>query len=120
MKNSTSEKSIQEAVIDLYLNVKVRKQDDVRTQLIKLDRFEKNSLEKEKEKLQKTNPILIIDYIKSSLEILIKMKVQDKLQSVTQLGSCEEFTDSEINIYEKEFRHLEAEIRNHIRVRRII
>ena len=29
MKSNISEKSIQEAIIDLYLNIKIRKQDEV-------------------------------------------------------------------------------------------
>lgn len=35
MKLNTSEKSIQEAIIELYLNVKIRKQDDVKRLIIK-------------------------------------------------------------------------------------
>jgi hypothetical protein len=115
MKNP-SEKSIQEAIIELYLNVKIRKQDDVIRNLIKLDKFEHNSLEKEKEKLLKTNPLLILDYIKSSIEILINMKVQEKLQTTVQSRNSEEISDDDINVYEKELRHLEAEIRSHIKV----
>lgn len=60
--------------------------------------------------------MLILDYIKSSVEILINMKVQEKLQSVAQSRSSEEISDCEINVYEKELRHLEAEIRTHIKV----
>lgn len=60
--------------------------------------------------------MLILDYIKSSIEILINMKVQEKLQSLGQSKSSEELTDDEVNVYEKELRHLESEIRGHIKV----
>jgi len=62
---------------------------------------------------------LILDYIKSSIEILINMKVQEKLQSTVQSRNSEELSDEEVNVYEKELRHLEAEIRGHIKVFRI-
>ena len=64
----------------------------------------------------KTNPMLILDYIKSSVEILINMKVQEKLESVAQSRNSEELSEAEMNCYEKELRHLEAEIRTHIKV----
>ena len=60
--------------------------------------------------------MLILDYIKSSIEILINMKVQEKLQSVSQPKEIGDISDAEINVYEKELRHLEAEIRSHIKV----
>jgi hypothetical protein len=47
------------------------------------------------------------------------MKVQEKLQSTVQSRNSEELSDEEVNVYEKELRHLEAEIRGHIKVFRI-
>lgn len=44
------------------------------------------------------------------------MKVQEKLQSVEQSRNSEDLSESEMNVYEKELRHLEAEIRTHIKV----
>ena len=57
-----------------------------------------------------------MDYIKSSIDILINLKVQEKINSNVQSRNSEEISDAESNVYEKELRHLEAEIRTHIKV----
>ncbi len=84
-----------------------------------IENYNEDFLEKEKEKLRKTSPFVIISYIKSSIEILIDLKVQEKLQEIE--GKKEEFVDNfefgdGINEYEKLLRKLEANIRSYVKV----
>jgi len=73
----------------------------------------------------------LIEYIKSSIEILINLKVEEKINALKEnkeksLQSNNKFQtsnyedDDEINDYEKLLRQLESEIRNHIRVTHIL
>ena len=75
--------------------------------------------------MRKTSPFRLIEYIKSSVEILIDIKVQEKLQEnkiKTQKEKENNFsgynTDEEINEYEKLLRKLESDIRTYIKVKK--
>ena len=73
----------------------------------------------EKENLKKLNPTLILEYIKSSIEILININVHKKIEEFklkSSRANITEYTEDDVNIYEKSLRQLEAEIRNHIKV----
>lgn len=61
---------IQEALIDLYLNVKVRSKDEISD-------YDEDDLLKERENLYMTSPIDLINYIQTSVEILMNIKVED-------------------------------------------
>lgn len=61
---------IQEALIDLYLNVKVRSKEEIND-------YDEDDLEKERENLYSTSPIDLITYIQTSVEILMNIKVED-------------------------------------------
>ena len=75
----------------------------------------------EKEKLMKWSSLILLDYIKSSIEILVNIKVQEqmdlkKVRSTSDnnlLSTNEEESSKE---YEKLLWQLESEIRNHIKV----
>ena len=75
----------------------------------------------EKEKLMKSSSLILLDYIKSSIEILVNIKVQEqmdlkKVRSTSDnnlLSTNEEESSKE---YEKLLWQLESEIRNHIKV----
>lgn len=110
MKKNKSKPTLEEAIIDLYLNVKIRKQEEIET-------IEDNALEYEKEKLRKIDPITLIGYIKKSIEILVDIKVQDKLQASAEHLTSYYGSDNTVNEYEKLLRKLEADIRNFIKVR---
>ena len=69
----------------------------------------------------------MIEYIKSSIEILINLKVEEKInalkenrekssQSNNKFQSSNSEDDDDVNEYEKLLRQLESEIRTHIRV----
>jgi protein associated with RNAse G/E len=61
---------IQEALIDLYLNVKVRSKDEIND-------YDEDDLMKERENLYMTSPLDLINYIQTSVEILMNIKVED-------------------------------------------
>lgn len=62
----------------------------------------------------KTHPYTIIEYIKTSIEILIDLKVQEKCAE--QLQQDSQLHSEEPNNYEKLLWKLESDIRNFIKV----
>ena len=97
-------------------------------------------MEDEKRKLLTVDPLIIIDYIKQSIEILLSLKTEEspssqitsplehrspktfehkKSCSITSAASAKEGTWSvggALNEYEAMLQKLEADIRNHIRI----
>ncbi len=84
------------------------------------------NLDQEKEELKKSSSFVILDYIKSSIEILIDLKIQEKLENLkyeNQNNSQDQvsfYDDEGVNEYEKYLRKMEAENRNHIKVLKLI
>ncbi len=73
--------------------------------------------------MKKSNPLLIIGYIKSSIEILINLKVQEVLKereskrAVSSIPIYDSYDNGDgINDYEKLLRKLESDIRGYVRV----
>ena len=72
--------------------------------------------------MRRASPFTIIEYIKSSIEILIDLKVQERMQERESQreegdGNFNNFNfDDETNEYEKLLRKLEADIRTYIKV----
>jgi len=58
---------LHEAIIDLYLQVKVRSNDEI-------DRFGQDQFKKERERLLKFDSLTVLDYIRTSIEILMQLK----------------------------------------------
>jgi hypothetical protein len=67
----------------------------------------------EKENLRKTDSLTVIEYIKSSIDILIQMKVDEQVESI-QRERAEKEEDQQD--YESVLVKLESDIRGHIRV----
>lgn len=114
MENTKKNEKLHEKIIELFLNVKIRKQEDINIS-------GKEDDEKEKEKIRNKDSFEIIDYIRQSVEILIDLKVKEKID--WRNNNPEEFkqmnlplTDSELDEYEKLLRKYEGDLRNHIRV----
>lgn len=61
---------LMEALIDLYLSVKIRSNEEI-------DNFGEDQLSKERSKLRNVEPYTILDYIKTSIEILMNMKIEE-------------------------------------------
>ena len=106
MRNFNKDKNLEESIIDLYLNIKLRKRED---------EIQKNE---EREKLRKTNPKIILEYVKSSIDILINTTVKEKLERISADNSdLINLDETEVNEYEKQLRQVESEIRSHIKAR---
>ena len=127
---------LHEAIIDLYLQVKVRSNDEI-------DRFGQDQLKKERERLLKFDSLTVLDYIRTSIEILMQLKeegndrnkdqsgqnagcgntnrtVRDQLGgnglNDTGLSSTFKSMDLPPKEYEAELQHYEGEVRNHIKI----
>ena len=61
---------VRKAILELYLNVKIRSQDDI------LGMTEDN-MDKERKKLNMVDTLDLIDYIKQSVEILMHMRIEE-------------------------------------------
>ena len=95
-----------QALIDLYLGVKVRSEEYVKN-------CKKEQIESERKSLLNTNPLHIIEYIKSSVNILLNLNNE---QTNTQHKANESITSDMQENYEEQIQKLEAETRMHIRV----
>ncbi len=115
-----SHTSIEDAIVDLYLNVKILKQEDVTILLNQLEKYDEKAKEQVRQTLRKTNPFTIIEYIKRSIDILVDLKVQEQLQHNEKIKEDSNFTfEDSCSEYEKLLRKLESDIRNYIKVTRI-
>lgn len=82
--------SLKEAILELYLSVKIRSDDEI-------DAYNKNQFEIEKKALKEVNGYELIDNIKTSIEALMNMKIDDS--SCTTGGGQNEFDlDGDIEI----------------------
>ena len=110
------EESLKYSIIELYQMVKIRKQSDTK-------KIDKEYLDQEKSSLQTVSSLSLIDYIKVHLNLLINLKVSDKLSKlktnpldfISLYGS-----DLPANDYEKLLRRYEADIRNYIKLVNIL
>lgn len=64
------DETLEEALIDLYLSVKIRSNEEI-------DAYNEKVLTEERERLQDTSPYTILEYIKTSIEILMNMKMEE-------------------------------------------
>ena len=61
---------VRKAILDLYMNVKIRSQDEIQYMSEQL-------MDKERKKLNTVDTLDIIDYIKQSVEILMHMRQEE-------------------------------------------
>ena len=107
-------RSLHEAIIDLYLDVKIRSKREVNfPQKLQIDDFQEEKFKTEKENLKSINPFVILEYIRTSIEIIMNMKLDNEKNQVESNSKASLEPPSE---YESIIQKLEAEIRNHIRV----
>ena len=135
MTETTSEdylSQLKNAIIDLYLDVKIRSTEEVLlffkrtpvralTTCLQIDAYSEGKFEGERERLVDVDSFIVIDYIKSSIEILmnLKMEEQEGEKKGTRrldktLSNYSEFEPPKE--YETVIQKLENDIRNHIRV----
>lgn len=77
------EAEVRKALIDLYLSVKIRKNEEI-------DKFDSKQLDKERNELMEEQyPILtLVNYIQTSIEILMKLKNEQEVREVDQCIRC--------------------------------
>jgi hypothetical protein len=72
---------LKDAIIELYLAIKIRSTEE-------LDNITEEILEEEKIRLESTSGFAVLDYIKTSIEIIMNLKVEDlekEFQSKSQM-----------------------------------
>lgn len=71
--------SLKEAIIDLYLAIKIRSAEEVFSQIliIQLEKVDKKSIEKEKQKLMQNDGFVVLEYIRASIEIIMSLKIEE-------------------------------------------
>ena len=107
---------LKKSIIELYQIIKIRKESETKI-------IDKEFLEKEKISLNSISPMVLIDYIKSHLNLIIDNKVKEKMEKlkrepieyISYYG-----TDIPVNDYEKLLRRYEGDIRNYIQMVNIL
>lgn len=62
--------TLKEALLELYLSVKIRSDDEI-------DNYTEEQFKIEKQQMLEVDGFTLIDYIKSSIEILMNMKIEE-------------------------------------------
>ena len=122
IKNSKmSMNEIKKALINFYFGVKVRKLDEIKN-------LSDDLIKQEEKSLDKLSPIDIINYISSSIETLIAIKVEEKYeQKLLEDEEKEKYRNindlendpNGLKLYEGMLIKAESDIRSHIRVSNI-
>ena len=74
--------TLKEALLELYLSVKIRSDEEI-------DNYTQEQFQREKEQMQEVDGFTLIDYVKSSIEILMNMKMEEQ-EEVTPGGKRKE------------------------------
>ena len=112
---------IKNSLINLYINVKIRKLNEISI-------ISNSSIQDEKNELNKLPIMDIINYISISIEILAEIKAQEKYEEKLKEDEKKEKyfnyeNEEDVNglkLYEGMLIKAESDIRNHIKVRNII
>ena len=120
--HNTTMENLKDALVDLYLKVKVRSSEEI-------ENYNSSQMQVEKRELEDTSGIVLIEYIRQNVEILLNIKSDQDENSVSEheksLAYPEFFSQassimshhSKLNTegYEKIIQKLEGDVRNHIR-----
>jgi hypothetical protein len=79
--------ALKEAVLELYLSVKIRSDDEI-------DNYNEDFFKEEKRQLRDLDGFTLIDYIKTSIEVLMNMKVEEQ----DEMENPDLFTDTSNSI----------------------
>lgn len=102
-EESAAEQNLHQAIIELYLSVKVRNHHES-------DSLTESKVGEERSNLSEVDSFTILDYIRNSFDILMSMKVDETRKSTRHSDK------SENNDLEKMLQKLEGDVRQHIRV----
>lgn len=111
---------LREALVDLYLKVKVRSSEDI-------EKYDSSQMDDEKKELKDTPGLTLVDLVKSNVEILLNIKSDEEsfsenekslaypdfFSQASSIMSSKSKMDTEG--YEKIIRKLESDVRNLIR-----
>ena len=115
-----SPEEVKHKLVELYLNVKVRSKDEI-------SEFTEDLLKEERDKLLDSSISALINYIKTSIEILMNLKVEDYLELKqkeereleelkNKLRSSSSASFEPPKDYEEVIQKYEGDIRKHIRI----
>ena len=110
-------KEIKKQLIDLYLCVKVRKNEDI-------EKLTSDNVDSEREDLKNLTLTDIVDYIQNSIDCLVDLKANEKYQEkIENDESKDKYINYEdpkdangLKLYEGMLIKVEGDLRNHIRV----
>jgi hypothetical protein len=110
-------KEIKKQLIDLYLCVKVRKNEDI-------EKLTSDNVDSERENLKNLSLTDIINYIQNSIDCLVDLRANEKYQEkIERDESKDKYINYEdpkdangLKLYEGMLIKVEGDLRNHIRV----
>ena len=110
-------KEIKKQLIDLYLCVKVRKSEEI-------EKLTSENVNSERQNLKNLSLTDIINYIQSSIDVLVDLKANEKYeQKIQNDESKDKYINYEdpkdangLKLYEGMLIKIEGDLRNHIRV----
>ena len=91
-----SYEALKEGLLELYLSVKIRSDDEI-------DGYNEELFKEEKRQLREIDGFALIDYIKSSIEVLMNMKVeeQDEMENPGLFDGSSNYLQGSINRHER-------------------
>ena len=113
-------KEIKKQLIDLYLCVKVRKTEEI-------EKLTSENVNSERQNLKNLPLTDIINYIQSSIDVLVDLKANEKYeQKIQNDESKDKYINYEdpkdangLKLYEGMLIKIEGDLRNHIRVTKL-
>ena len=94
-----SYEALKEGLLELYLSVKIRSDEEI-------DGYNEELFKEEKRQLREIDGFTLIDYIKSSIEVLMNMKVeeQDEIENPGLFDGTSNYLQGSINRHERSFK----------------
>lgn len=81
-----------------------------------MDKYNEKMAQQDRDKLKKLDSLIVIDYIKTSMEILVNIKVKRHIEEFMKEIENKNYHSNSLNEYEELLRQSEANVRNHIRI----
>ncbi len=122
--NKATGKSLRDAIIDLYLNVKIRSNEEVAASLHQqIAKFDEKTYQAEKSRLDSTDPFIVLAYIQESVEMIMNLRLDSDSGSdsvsASQKSGGASLSDPPRD-YEAMLQKLEAETRGHVRTEQLL
>jgi hypothetical protein len=83
--DSAQPESLQEAIVELYLSVKIRREGE---------ELDESVLNEERDRLRDTDSFVVLEYIRNSFDILVNLKMEEtKGKFISSLGGSRRSND---------------------------